>query len=154
MTGVLSSRLIAPFLAGLGGTRLGPELSLDQLLAAGDAEQEILFTTSKGQWNGQTKQTIHGMRRGDLSIQVAPMGAAWGAPGPTPGGDVRFFDVDADPNELVDLAAEQPAEAARLRNELLERVRLLEESSPLRREYRVGEATRELLERLGYAGGS
>ena len=147
----VSNRRLAPLLAALGGVELEPGFDALELFDSDAPARPVLYSTEKGFWNGRGDQPIYGMRLGHRAIQVAPTGGRWGETEAADGGDVRLFDLAADPLERHDLAAERPAEAARLRAELLRCLEALD-SELAAKEFRVGEVTRRLLERIGYAG--
>ena len=67
------------------------------------------------------------------------------------GGEVRLFDLSNDPAARVDLAADEPARAARMKDLVLRTRARLAPERPTRKR-RAGEATMNLLREAGYAG--
>lgn len=155
----VSNRHVAPTLAHLGGAELrGPDDALDLVEAARAGRvpaRTILYSTRNGWWNGRWRLPIYGMREGDLVLHWAPAGAPWGAPrgsaADPPDGELRLYDVAADPDEQRDLAPELSARAAELRRALSERLDALEarRASPA---IPAGESTLGFLRDIGYIG--
>jgi len=148
----VSNRHVAPTIARLMGGAL-PAVTDALNLAALDAdppqpERALIFSTTQGWWNGQHPVDLMGLRRGAWVLQVAPQGAPWGAEFPGPG-EMRLFDVRADPGETTDLSKEWDAVARGMRQILETRKADLE-----RRSHAVvapgGESTVETLRGLGY----
>jgi arylsulfatase A-like enzyme len=147
----VSNRRVAPYLAQRGGARLGGGFDELEFFGPEVLDRPVLFATEKGYWKGQGPVTIQGLRIGADQIHVAPNAGPWGTDGDHPEGDLRVFDLSADPGEQVDLALTDPERAARLRAELERRFAELEPlfESPA---HAVGAGTAFLLERIGYAG--
>jgi arylsulfatase A-like enzyme len=151
--GLVSSRLVAPMLASLAGVPFaGDEAARRALTDPRAAEELVLFTTTKGFWKGKNRQRLLGLTDGKWKLELAPHGSPWSVTEPAPGGDVELFRVDEDPAERADLAARHPEEVARLRKLLLERVDALEKLR-IGVDVPAGEATRTMLDGLGYGGG-
>ncbi|MDF1798472.1 MAG: sulfatase-like hydrolase/transferase, partial [Planctomycetota bacterium] len=116
----------------------------------------VFYSTRRGIWNGELAQTIHGVRHGRWSLHLAPGSSTWGAtPGTQAEGASRLYDLELDPQELRDVAAEQPEVHAELRDLLLRR---LASATERRRALGVtgiegldaGAATIEMLKDIGY----
>lgn len=148
----VSSRIVAPLLAGLAGAEFpGSEQALRTLSGDRRHEDLVSFMTTKGSWKGRNRVHITGVTDGVRKLVLAHNGAPWGAEEPLPGGDWELFDLVQDPGETRDLAASRPEELARLREALDE---LLRTHKDRRIGYDVpaGGATLKMLEDLGYAG--
>jgi hypothetical protein len=93
------------------------------------------------------------MREGRWVLPYAPFGGDWKVPRKlaAPGGQIRLYDVETDPDEEVDVAAEHPEIAADMKSRLL-----VELQSQL--DHRTGaalgagSATRKMLDGIGYTG--
>ena len=88
---------------------------------------------------GLREQRIYGLRRGDLSLQLAPEAEG-----------IRLFDATADPTETRDLARERADEAQQMRLELMRLLQALDLRATA--DSRVGAETLRLLEDIGYMG--
>ncbi len=151
----VSNRHLAPTLARIGGGELagdgGPQIDLSR--ADGHMLGQAYYSLHKGWWNGRGHQVLVGLRTRDLAFQWAPTGADWGAAEPPEGGQVRLFDVQADPTELRDVAAERADEAAVLAQEA--RARLIEaDHRRATHAIGVGAAGQQGLEVIGYSDGN
>ncbi len=148
-TASVSNRHLAPTLARLGGTRLAAVEDAIDLARPEERElAPIVLGTHFGWWNQWHRTPIHGLRAGRWVLHWAPEAGDWGAEEPTPGGQWRLYDVERDPDELVDLAALEPERAEEMLAELRRR---LEELTARRSSPAIGGAgTRELLEGIGY----
>ena len=150
--GVTSNRHLASTLAAFGGATL--EQVIDPVdLAAPLAEDSapVMFGTHHGWWNGRQRQPIYGTRSGPWVLHFAPQGGDWAVPeeeSPKEG-QVRLFNLDEDPGEHHDVAAEHPQVVERLRSSILAR---LEEQASRRStvHLRAGAATLEMLRGIGY----
>ncbi len=146
----ISNRLVGPYLAYRGGATLGSEAGVDPLFGE-RASEPVLFSTEKGDWNGQRGVRIRGMRDGPFVVHFAPTAIEWGGTSPLPDGEVRIYDLGADPGETRDLGDSRPDDARRLREEIARRFGALKpavEGTDLS----VGAGTRNLLDRIGYTG--
>jgi choline-sulfatase len=148
----VSNRHVAPTLARLMGGDL-PAVTDALNLAALDAdppqpERALIFSTTQGWWNGQHPQELLGLRRGAWVLQYAPQGGPWGSDFPGPG-EMRLFDVRADPGETIDLSKEWDA-VARGMLQILE----TRKAALVQRSHAVatpgGESTLQTLRGLGY----
>lgn len=149
--GLVSSRLLAPLLAGLAGVRFeGGEEALKSLTERTRSEDFVLFTTTKGFWKGKNRTHVIGLTDGVWKLEFAPGGSPWNT-APAPGGDASLFHLGRDPGEREDLAASRPEELARLRALLLKRVDELERKR-IGADIPAGGATLQLLQKLGYVG--
>jgi len=151
----LSNAALAPTLARLGGAEiedLGPRPAAGADLLRPEEDVDTLFSTRQGWWNGYARQPLFGLRRGTLVLHMAPEGAPWGAANPGPG-EVRMYDLAADPEERDDLARSHPERAKALREALLAQLARLEHD---REESGAppDEGTLEVLQGLGYIGPS
>ena len=149
----VSNRHIAPTLARLMGDRL-PAVSdaLDLADLGADPminELPLTFSTTQGWWNGQHPVEIHGLRRGALVLHVAPEAAPWGGAVPGPG-ELRLFDVRADPEESIDLSKEWDAVAQGMRLQLETQRADLAQRKVAATAVPAGEATLDTLRALGY----
>jgi len=139
------------------GARVQSAPGAVDLLAPGVVEpRPIFFTTQKGWWWNAPRSPMHGVLAWPWVLHVAPHGLAWGLPaGTDPGeGQVRLFDLESDPEERVDRSADRADLAAAMRARIAEHA----VSSARIRSARkwtgagAGEATLELLRRIGYTG--
>ena len=140
LTHPVSNKDVAPFLASLAGGTLLPGFSPAAFFDDERTQEPIFYSTDKGWWEGSSVP-IHGLRLGAQTFQFIPSAGA-----------VRLFDLTTDPRETRDLSESRPDEVERLRTRVQQRIDAAEErrTAP---EFGVGEATRRLLERIGYAGG-
>ncbi|MCB9915961.1 MAG: sulfatase [Planctomycetes bacterium] len=150
----VSNRHVAPTLARLGGAELTRGVDfLD--LAHPDTlpERPVFSATTHGHWNGRVgRQPIYAVREGRWVLHLAPEGSDFGVPAKDapPGGQSRLYDVESDPEERVDVAAQHPEIAARL--EATIRESLAEQRTRRRDGLHIGggAATMELLDGIGY----
>ncbi len=148
----VSTRHIAPTIARLAGVDPGYiEGALDLSKPPPPNPDPVLFSTENGWWNGVPGRTILGLRSGQRVLHWCPEGAPWGAAVPPAGGEVRLYDGASDPMETSDLAGAAQAEIERLRSFLERRVAELSARAP-KGGFAAGEATMELLRRVGYVG--
>jgi len=151
----VSNRHVAPTLARLMGGHLADVTDALDLADLGAdppiEERPILFSTTQGWWNAQHPTTLLGMRRGPWVLHVAPEGGPWGTELPGPG-EMRLYDVRADPEESIDLSVEWDAIARGMRGQLEARLKDLEERKQATAVVPAGEATLETLRALGYLG--
>jgi arylsulfatase A-like enzyme len=148
----VSNRHLAPTLARLGGGELeAVEDALELSRPSAVPEAPVFFATTHGWWNGRHRQPIYGVRAGRWALHLAPQGADWGVPAERapPGGQVRLYDVSADPGETRDLAGEEPQVAERLRQLVVERLQQLVAERP-DVQLEAGAATLDMLRGLGY----
>ncbi len=136
---VLSNRHLAPTLARLAGTALeGGGDGLDLTSNPAPTAPALMFT-SQGWWKQRERVSLLGLRSGDFVLHFAQEG------------ERRLYDLASDPRELTDLAPSRPDIVERLEPWLLSRSRALEakRSAPA---VRAGEATLEMLRKVGYLG--
>ena len=151
--GLVSAHMLASLLARLAGVAFGDgEAALRMLTRPERGEDLLLFTTTRGWWKGRDNVRLVGLTDGKWKLNLALDGAPWGGTAPAPGGDLELYDLEHDPREQEDLAANRPEDAARLRALLLERLSALE-ARRIGTDIPAGEATMRMLEELGYAGG-
>jgi choline-sulfatase len=119
--------------------------------------------SAPGEAGGEAFQHRHGFRKDPDKLkeerailtelgtgpdeEIALVRGRWKAIGP-PYGDLRLYDLEADPAETVNLAAEEPAVLAELRARMLERDAALSRSED--GQALGDEATRRMLDDLGY----
>jgi arylsulfatase A-like enzyme len=147
----VSNQDLAPTLARIAGARLdGAEpRDLTRPDALDHDRSPVFFRTNHGWWNGWYRTPLLGLRDGDWTLHFAPEAGPWGASQPTSGGERRLFDVGRDPGETRDLAELEPERAAGMLERLKTRTAELEagRTAP---SIGGGEATRDLLEGIGY----
>jgi arylsulfatase A-like enzyme len=136
---VLSNRHLAPTLARLAGTVLegggdGLDLARNPAVSA-----PVLLFTGQGWWKQRESVRLLGVRSGDLVLHFAPEG------------ERRLYDLASDPHELTDLAPVRPVVVQRLEQWLLARSSALE-AKRLAPAVPAGEATLEMLRKVGYLG--
>ncbi len=141
----VSNRHLAPTLARLAGIELaGPRDAIDLARPQdhpAEGEDPIVLSTQRGYWEGHSEQRILGLRRGSFVLHYAPEGTGR-----------RLFNLDEDPGELRDLAAELPGPAGEMQAVIERLQRELEARRPAPG-VGAGEGTREMLREIGYAGG-
>jgi len=147
---LLSSAALGPTLARLGGSALSGVTEPLDLFSEEGAPDAVLFSTRHGWWGGVGGQVLYGVRSGSTVLHYAPDGRAWGTMSPAKG-DVRLYDLAADPAEQDDLSARDPARTQALRDELVQRLAELEERRVASGGF-ADEATLETLRALGYVG--
>lgn len=150
----VSNRHLAPTLASFGGADLPGVPDPLSLVNLSGATEPLTFSTEHGWWNGRQRQPLYGIRDGRFVLHLAPEGGDWGvikddAPA---SGQWRLYDVEADPGETSDIAAEHPEEVERLRHEILARLERALAARPDAR-FGAGAETMQILEQFGYAGG-
>ncbi len=151
--GVVSNRHVPTTLAALAGATLrtpGGQVQLveDQL------PDEALFETSKGLWGKARYQQLFGLRRGSTTTHLRVRATPEEPLGPRTAaeGDLRLFDVVADPGQERDLAGVRPARAERGEQRIRELVdEAIESRPPL--VLGVGAQGQQQLEQIGYADG-
>ncbi len=149
----VSNRVLPAFLTCFTEAPLDPSFDTRRFLAGDLAGRPVLYSTEKGFWNGYQNASLRGLRVGDLVVHDAPGAGPWGTADTDAGGggDVRLFDVAADPKELVDVSRDRAEDTQRLRELLRRRFRELVPRVD-RAQFTAGAATELLLERIGYAG--
>jgi arylsulfatase A-like enzyme len=151
-TSVVSSRLVAPLLAGLSGVELaGTKEALAALERDQRSEEFVVFATAKGSWKGRNNVRIVGMTDGEWKLDLALTGAPWGSKEPPPEGDWELFDPRQDPGEARDLSTDHPEVVARLRARLEAHWKELE-ARRIGRDIPAGGTTQLMLDALGYGG--
>ncbi len=151
---IVSNRHLATTLARLGGahfTRVEDPLDLAR---PEPASETVFFSTDHGWWNGRIERLkLFGVRSGDWVLHFAPSGRPWGAPWESdPGaGQVRLFNVRADPRQTQDRSADEPALALELRQRIVEHIQRAGEGRPAR-VLGAGSSTLEMLREIGYVG--
>ncbi|HJO26602.1 MAG: hypothetical protein CMK00_05590 [Planctomycetes bacterium] len=149
---VTSNRHLATTLAAFGGASLEQVIDPINLATPSVAESgPVMFGTHHGWWNGRQRQPIYGTREGSWVLHFAPHGGDWKVPeeeSPVDG-QVRLFNLEEDPDEQHDIAAEHPEVVERLRSSILAR---LEEQASRRStvHLKAGAATLEMLRGIGY----
>lgn len=136
---VLSNRHLAPTLARLAGVTLeGGGDALD-LATSPKSNGPVLLSTTHGWWERSENVTLLGVRNGDLVLHLGPDGGA------------RLYDLASDPHELIDLSKSRADALERLRQWGQTRSSALEAKrrAPA---VRAGEATLEMLRKVGYLG--
>ena len=150
---IVSNLNIAPTLARLGGSEMRGLEELLDLSRPSELEEEVLgYSTEHGWWNNWHRVPIQGLREGRWILLFAPGAGAWRGKRPTPGGEFRLYDVEADPKQLQDLAAEHPERVAAMLARLKLRTQTQEElrtSIPIG----AGDETLEMLQGIGYIDG-
>ena len=143
--GLTSVRMLAPLLARLAGVAFGDgEEALRTLTDLERGDDYVLFTTTRGSWKTRENVRIAGLTDGSWKLNLVLDGAP-------SGGELELYDIARDPGEREDLSASRPAEVARLRALLLERLGALE-ARRIGTDVPAGEATLQMLEHLGYGG--
>ena len=150
----VSNRHLAWTLARRGGAKLpGPADPIDLGTPDLIASRRIHFSTEHGWWWNDHRTTILGVLEWPFVLHVYPDALPFGSPkGTQPGeGIVRLYDLVSDPRETKDLSKEKPELVEALKQSMLEHRRV----HAAQRHPMVpgsGEATKEMLRRLGYAG--
>jgi len=137
----VSNRHLAATLARAAGAAF-PGADAVDLFAPRQHEEAIFFETRTGWWRGEFAPIL-GVRRGQWVLH-------W-CPDAEPEQAFRLFDVAADPAQSRDVASRHPDVVQRLRAEILRERERLAPQRPSGKS-RAGKATRELLEKMGYAG--
>ena len=154
VTTPVSNRHLAWTLAQRGGAKLpGPADPIDLGTPELVPSRRIHFSTEHGWWWNDHRTTILGVLEWPHVLHLYPDALPFGAEKGTPPGDglVRLYDLEADPREKKDLSKEKPELVEALKESLLEHKKV----HAAQRHPMVpgsGEATKELLRRLGYAG--
>ncbi|MFN0007433.1 MAG: sulfatase [Planctomycetota bacterium] len=133
-------------------TRAVPD-DVDLLSPASVVARPIYFTTHTGWWWNAPRTPIHGTLEWPWVIHVAPRGLAWGQPRDADPGDgqARLYHLVTDPEEVIDCTAGRADLSAAMRGRLAEHARSsLRVRSP--GATGAGEATLDLLRRIGYTG--
>jgi len=132
--------------------RAVPE-DVDLLSPASVSASPIFFTTQTGWWWNAPRTPIHGTLEWPWVIHLAPRGLAWGQPKDADPGDgqLRLYHLEEDPREMSDRSAERTeisaAMRARLKEHAVHSTRIRASSAT-----GAGEATLDLLRRIGYTG--
>ncbi len=152
---IVSNRQIAPTLARFGGAELGlVEDSIDLADVSDATDTTVYYSTTHGWWNGRReRQPIYGMREGRWVLHYAPFGGDWKVPRKqaAPGGQIRLYDTETDPDEETDVASLHPDIADDMKSRLLVQL----ESQLAHRTgaaLGAGSATRKMLDAIGYTG--
>ena len=153
----VSNRHLATTLANVGGTELSKVRdALDLSSPESLPELPVYYGTMHGSWNLRPgRQRIYGVRDGRWVLHFAPEGSDYGVPraeAPV-GGQVRLYDIVADPGEQTDVAADHPEVAERLRQMIMDS--LADQVAQQGTEGRIGAgpATMRMLEAIGYTAG-
>lgn len=116
----------------------------------------IFFTTETGWWWNAPRSPLHGTLEWPWVLHVAPRGLAWGRPADADPGDgqIRLYDLETDPEERIDRSVERADLATALRARLREHARSSTRvsSQGTTGGGGAGDATRDLLRRMGYTG--
>jgi hypothetical protein len=150
----VSNRQLAWTLARRGGGSL-PAVPRPVDLAAPERVEPrpLFFSTEHGWWWNEARTTILGVEDWPWVLHSIPRGLPWGAAkGADPGeGEVRLYDLEADPGERRDLSKERSDLVEPLLRALVDHTRksLAARTGRVRS---VGDATLDLLRRFGYAG--
>ncbi len=152
---IVSNRQIAPTLAHFGGAHLA---SVDDPIDLADLsrteDSTMYFATTHGWWNRpRERQPIYGMREGRWVLHYAPHGADWKVPrkDAPPGGQIRLYDVETDPQEQVDVAEAHPEIATAMKARLLAHLEAQVAERPSA-SLGAGSATLQMLQGIGYLG--
>ena len=149
----VSNRHLAPTLARLGGAQFEGLSDARDLLDPTQREaRPIAFSTHNGRWHRQRDvSSIFGLRDGDWVVHYAPLEAPYADPD-GPRGQLRLFDLSADPQQTSDRAGLDAARAANLRDALIEH---LQTTGARRKGVAVGAGsqTLKLLRDIGYVDG-
>jgi len=174
--GPVSNRHLAPTLAAIGNAVFRREWRAVDLAHPGNLEPgPVFFSTKQGWWNGHYRTELFGVRLDRWELHWAPGGADWGVDVAPRGGQLRLYDVQADPEQRHDLVGGRYEQVLALEEALGSRRRPRSEDDPPERagellrllrahlsEARsgsagktVGAGKRDLdgLEGLGYVGG-
>jgi len=149
--GVVSNRHLPTTLAALTGASLRTP-GVQYHLVDDELPDEALFETTKGVWGMARYQQLYGLRRGSrvTHLRVVPSAEDPLGPAEPAKGDLRTFDVVADPRQQSDMVRMLPdrgaADVARIR----ELVQEADESRPPL-VLGVGAQGQEQLEAIGYA---
>ena len=151
----VSNRHLAWTLAARAGGRLrGPSDPIDLGAPGLIAARKVHFSTEHGWWWNDHRTTILGVVDWPFVLHLYPEALPFGAPKGTPPGEgiSRLFDLETDPREKRDLSTEKPEIVAALKEQMLEhrRVHAAQRDPTMPGS---GDATKDLLRRLGYAGG-
>ncbi len=153
----VSNRHLAGTLANMGGAELSkvPD-ALDLSNPESLPELPVYYGTMHGSWNLRPgRQRIYGVRDGRWVLHFAPEGSDYGVPrakAPV-GGQVRLYDVIADPGEQTDVAAEHPEVAERLRQMIMDSLADQVAQQSTDAQIGAGPATMRMLEAIGYTAG-
>jgi arylsulfatase A-like enzyme len=150
----VSNRHLAPTLARIGGGELAAAGDALDLTAPSEVPQRaVYFATTHGSWNGRKgRQPIYGVREGRWALHYAPQGSDFGVPAAQApeGGQVKLYDLEADPGEQRDVSAQHPEVAARLRESVLDSLARQVAGQKGSVELGGGAATMEMLNGIGY----
>jgi len=102
--GPVSNRHLAPTLASIGNAVFSTERHpLDLAHPDELAQTPVFFSTKQGWWNGHFRTELYGMRLGKWELHWAPHGSDWGSKEGPEGGQLRLYDLEADPEQREDL---------------------------------------------------
>ncbi len=151
---VVSNRHLATTLARLGGAQFAHVEDPLDLARPEPTSETVFFSTDHGFWNGRIERLrLFGVRSGDWVLHFAPSGRPWGAAWESdPGeGQVRLFNLAADPRQTIDRSRDEPALALELRRQIVAHIQHAGESRPAR-VLGAGSSTLEMLREIGYVG--
>ena len=146
----VSNRHLASTLAQLGGSKIiGVEDGLNLAQPDRLPYMPIVFGTEHGWWNNWYRTPLKGLREGHWVLHMAPHAGEWGASEPTPGGQIRLYDLSSDRTELNDVSASNSNRAQAMKIKL---TKLIVEQRKLRKAISVsaGDETLEMLQGIGY----
>ncbi|MFT5284463.1 MAG: arylsulfatase A-like enzyme [Planctomycetota bacterium] len=146
----VSNRHLATTLALLGGSSInGVNDGLNLARPESLSQLPVVFGTEHGWWNNWYRTPLQGMRDGQWVLHLAPLAGEWGERTPTPGGQIKLYDLSADSLLLKDVSLDNPDRATLMKSQLME---YTEEQRKLRKTISVsaGDETLEMLEGIGY----
>ena len=153
-TPVSNRHLAWTLTARTGGILRGPADPIDLATPDRIAARRVHFSTEHGWWWNDHRTTILGIVDWPFVLHLYPEALPFGVAKDTQPGEgiLRLYDLEKDPRETTDLSKEKPEIVATLKEAMLEHRRV----HAAQRNPTVpgsGDATKELLRRLGYAGG-
>jgi arylsulfatase A-like enzyme len=149
----VSNMSLAWTLAHRAGAEIGEAAGRVDLASPGSLPPRALFFTTEHGWWNIRRVSILGIEEWPWVLHYAPRGLPWGYPeGVDPGeGQMRLYNLEADPGQRVDRAAEQSDLAAAMRKRVIEHARAAAELRP-QGALGAGDATLEMLRHMGYTG--